>query len=371
MRAQHVMMKIPPVNASLAVNREAISDTSKIWKVGQILNATTEHGGDSLSKVLLRVGQYILETRTPVPLKQHILNSGIFFESKLHDQLSHPTTQKNLQARLSQDLKYQLLAANAELKQLNSGIAANKLSSPPLTQQQFDLLLKQLKLTGNKPQQLADRLLAVLPKSSLTQLINLLTGFQMQASATDDLQLLAQVLIQVTQQQAQVEQGRQSILEQLQFRLMLLDLGHQIEQSIHKLTSMQLQPLSREGHDLMLLLFNLVFKDNHQQFEVNFRLQQQHESSETDQESWQITLGFNFKTLGKVQSKIYLADNQVSMVFYTELSTTADRIQQLLPLLETGLTDAGLQVENLSIAKSPLKQKDVVDHCIHLLDETA
>ena len=63
------MMKISPVKASLAVNREAISDASKIWKSGQILNATTEHGGDALSKVLIRVGQYLLETRTPVPLR--------------------------------------------------------------------------------------------------------------------------------------------------------------------------------------------------------------------------------------------------------------------------------------------------------------
>ena len=143
-----------------------------------------------------------------------------------------------------------------------------------------------------------------------------------------------------------------------------------MEQSIHKLTSLQLQPLSRQGDNLLLLLFNLVFKDNHQQFDVNFRLQQQHKTSATDQQSWQITLEFNFKTLGNVQSKINLSDNQVSTVFYTELPATADRIQQLLPLLETGLTDAGLQVKNLSIAKGPLKQKDVVDHSIHLLDET-
>jgi len=62
------MINIPPVKQSEAVKTELITQISKTWKVGQILNATTEQGGGALSKVLIRVGQYMLEAKTPIAL---------------------------------------------------------------------------------------------------------------------------------------------------------------------------------------------------------------------------------------------------------------------------------------------------------------
>jgi hypothetical protein len=63
------MINIPPTRPSTSIKAEILPDITKIWKVNQLLHATTERGGDALSKVILRVGQHLVEARTPVPLK--------------------------------------------------------------------------------------------------------------------------------------------------------------------------------------------------------------------------------------------------------------------------------------------------------------
>jgi len=63
------MINIPPTKSTTAIQPEVISDASKTWKVGQILNATTQQGGDALSKVLIRLGEHTLEAKTPIKLE--------------------------------------------------------------------------------------------------------------------------------------------------------------------------------------------------------------------------------------------------------------------------------------------------------------
>lgn len=483
-------MKIASVNATDTVNKELLTNINKALKVGQVLNATTVHGGEASSKVLLRVGQRLFETRTPVALdngqdlkllvkmsgdiksgnlpllkiltpllktasgsiannlpaidsktitvaklrqfisvqqsfnllqqkilvllsnktsteqlpqslkvwldkvqdnlllnsngtnaaqlKQKILNSGAFLEAKLLNQLSSsiaPKELNNLQSQLSNDLKYQLLAIKSELNKFSSVIpqdaSVSKHSSEPLAPQVLNKLQLELMSVGNNPLELSNKLLAELPISLISKIIILLSSPEKLVPAVDDLQILTQQLIKLTEQQGQVTYKQQSLLEQLQYRLMLYELGHQVEQSIHKLNSLQLQSLSREDDNLMLLLFNLVFKDNIQQFDINFRIQQQVENIEKDKESWKVTLDFNFKTLGSVQSKIFITDNKVSTVFYAEHSKTADKIKQLLPLLETGLADAGLHVNNISVTTGHVEDKPFVNRSVSLLNELA
>lgn len=484
-------MKIEPGNLANTVNRDLLADLSKVLKVGQVLNAKTELGGDTSSKVLLRVGQHLFETKTPLPLqngqeikllvkmpgdiktgslplfkiltplipaaaasaantqskivavdklrqfisvqqsfsqlqqhnqallsnksaveqlpqnlkvwlnkiqeslllenkgitasqlKQHILNSGIFLESKLRNQLNQPVAKQEtpnpLKSPLNNDLKYQLLALRTELKQFNYNVPGVKspisqsLQQPavPLTPQQLKQLQSEIQKTGNNTLELSNKLLTQLPVISITKIMSMLSSPLTKVPATDDLQTLAQLLTNITRQHGHVAQKQASLIEQLQFRLMLLDLGQQVEQSINKLNSLQLQPLIRDDDNLMLLLFNLVFKDSNQQFDVNFRIQQQDENSDKEKENWQIILAFNFKTLGNVQSKIFLTGDKVSTVFYAEQTKTADKIKQLLPLLETGLAEAGLKVNKISVTIGELEDKPVVNRGISLLDETA
>jgi len=498
------MINIPPIKQSTAINAEVIPELTRIWKVGQVLSATTQRGGEPLSNVLIRVGQHTLEAKTPVALqsgqdikllvkslgdpqgdpqsnplnssvtgklpllsivgveafmpntkipgtetldpgklialklrqfiaiqqsfselkdlannllnrnasseqlpaplknllntlqqtiplntnnispaqlKQHFFDSGVFFESKILSQATITKTKENFNESLNRDFKFQLLSIKAELVKFVP--TKEQLASQTLNDQQIETLQIFIKkssdnLTENKLNYLLDKLVTQLPKSSLMQLSQLLMGHKIDVSASSQDQMhkiesLAK-LLSITLQQA----GGQQLLElknQLQFRLMLLELNQQIDQSISKITSLQLQPLfqstGREADNLVLLLFNLVFKDAHERFDIDFRIQQDNEKEDPAGESWTVTLSFNFNTLGKVQSKIHLLGNHVSNVFYAELSTTAEKIKPLLPLLESGLIKAGLIINNLAVENSLLDNRPFNNKKINLLDENA
>jgi len=64
------MINIPPIKPSTEIKAEPLPDVTKIWKVGQVLNATAETGANALSKAILRIGQHLVEARTPIPLKE-------------------------------------------------------------------------------------------------------------------------------------------------------------------------------------------------------------------------------------------------------------------------------------------------------------
>ncbi|MCW9046622.1 MAG: flagellar hook-length control protein FliK [Gammaproteobacteria bacterium] len=466
------MINIPPIKQSSAVKPELIPDITKSWKVGQVLNATTQQGGEALSKVLIRVGQHTIEAKTPVTLqngqeiklqvksltdnqstnsvlklpllsiietspvvsdsnklaalklrqfiaiqqsfsqlqqlaneltsnktntdklpetlknlignlqntlqlsskgispaqlKQQILNSGVFLESKL----LQPQTSATEKSFIN-DFKFQLLAIKAEL----SGISpANEpATKQPLTPQQLNQLQTLIKEYASRPGhaqlvELTDKLLTLLPKTSITQIISLLGGKTTELVTLNEVQSLAKLIIKTSQQHGL--QLSQQVQELLQYRLMLLDLNLQVEQAISKITSMQLQPMSREGDNMVLLLFNLVFKDNNERFDIDFRIQQENESAENNADNWSVTLTFNFRTLGKVQSIIHLNGNQVSSVFHTELKATADKIKQLLPLLEAALKKTGLNLVNLSVDNTLLNNRPFVSDQVNLLDEKA
>lgn len=63
------MVNIPIIPAATEIHTGLLPDISQTWKVGQVLNATVERGGENLDKILLRIGQQVLESKTPLPLK--------------------------------------------------------------------------------------------------------------------------------------------------------------------------------------------------------------------------------------------------------------------------------------------------------------
>lgn len=467
------MINIPPIKSSAPVKAEILADVSKTWRIGQILNATTQQGGDALSKVLIQVGKHTLEAKTPIALqtgqdikllvkaqsgklpllsiinpqaveknpsstpdsaidtrlatsklrqfiavqqsfsqlqlltqsilntntsqlklpgpiraglvniqhslnindknitasqlKHQLLNSGIFLESKLAKQITNSNPQQKIESPINNDFKYQLLSIKSELGKLEPPVKIQ----PPVTQTLSPKELSQLQTeiinTGNKPAEIINKLISALPRPMIVQLTNILSSPVTPPSASEELKLLVQTMIQVTRSSQSTH--HQNLIDQLRSRLMLADLSQQVEQSISKLTSLQLQPLSREADGLVLLLFNLIFKDSHEHFDLNFRIQEDDDSSTSENESWKITLNFNFKTLGLVQSKIHLIDNQVSTVFFTELSSTAEKIIPLLPLLKSGFKQAGLEVLSLDVIKGSIEDRPVINSRINLLDE--
>jgi len=488
------MINIPPIKQSNAIKVELLPQLTKTWKVGQVLNATTQRGGDALSKVLIQVGQYTLEAKTPVALqtgqeikllvksinefqqdsqtiklpllniikpssdalqtnqlaalklrqfiaiqqslsqlqqaslnllnnklslknmplplktllgelqqniriipaninatqlKQVLLNSGIFLESKLK-LLNNPTNHtdnagQKIDISLNRDFKFQLLSIKSELGQLlpKSYNSTDRTASGNATQtitiqqiKQIETFIKQTtqSLNSNSTNTLVDKLTTLLPKDLLVQLFNLISGEKPQTPISRELQLLFNIITKSFQAgggQQNLNLNVSQLQEQIQFRLLLLDLSQQIEQSISKITSLQLQPMSREGDNFILLLFNLVFKDKHEQFDINIALQQENKKDTADEENWSVILTFNFKTLGKVQSKINLTGNAVSNTFYTEIPSTADKIQKLLPLLKSGLTKAGLNIINLSVKNNLIDNHPLNINNVNLLDVQA
>ncbi len=473
------MINIPPLKQSTSIKTELIADITKVWKVGQILNATAEKGGQALSNVQIRVGQYTLEAKTPIALRdgqdvklmvkalpdktrgslpllsiltpdrqptsttpllatnrlrqfisvqqsfsqiqlmaklllenklsatklsaslndqfntlqssltlssknisgtqlqQLILNSGIFFESKLLKQ--------NLPSALTGDFKYQLLSIRAELRLLNNSPGSTQNTGRNLAPAQLKDLQAAFEILYTKPAQAADataqisNIIKQLSRPAITQLINLSGTSPAEATklstnlsqnlplnSNEVIALLSKVLLSTTQQYSL---ARHVLLEQLKFQLLLTDFTQQLDQSISKLTSLQLQPLSRDADNMLLLLFNLIFKENNENIDVNFRIQQQDKNTDESSENWLVTLSFNFKVSGKIQSKIHLTDNHLSSVFHTELSTTADKIQQLLPMLQSALEKAGFDVAHLAVKNKLMDEKPVSNTQAHLLDE--
>lgn len=63
------MVNIPPIKPGTEIKTQRLPDVTKTWKIGQLLSATTESGGDIYNRVVLRIGQHLFEARTPIALK--------------------------------------------------------------------------------------------------------------------------------------------------------------------------------------------------------------------------------------------------------------------------------------------------------------
>jgi len=465
------MINIPPIKPSTSFTSKLISDVSKTWKVGQVLSATAERGGEALSKVLIRLGQHSLEAKTPVKLetgqdikllvkaigdtqasklplltilppgsqqpqdksslagsklrqfiavqesfsktqqliqtllnnksiisklpqpltnnllnlqnalpvspekmsvgqlKQLVLNSGVFLESKLQSMQTSQATKTDIGNTLQQDFKLNLLNTRSalEISNLLPQVLPNQTStklSPALLNQ-----LQQVIQGTSSTTAIVDKLISSLPRTLVDQLVSLLSNPQAKTTASKELQTLVQTLITNFQKNATLQRNSQELQTQLITKLMLLDLSLQVDRSLSQITSFQLQPLSKEPDNLTLLLFNLIFKDKEEMSDMHFRIQQESNPAENANESWQVTINFNFKTLGKVQSLIHLTNEQISTTFHTEQASTSDKIKQLLPVLQNSLTKAGLNVSNLSVINQPIETKLDIHMHTHLLDE--
>lgn len=63
------MITIPPLKSFSKIRTELIPDITKTWKTGQLLNATVESDVTANGRLLMRMGQYVLETKTPISLQ--------------------------------------------------------------------------------------------------------------------------------------------------------------------------------------------------------------------------------------------------------------------------------------------------------------
>lgn len=460
------MINIPPIKPSTSIQTELISNVSKTWRVGQVLNATTQRGGEALSKVLIKLGEHTLEAKTPVKLetgqeikllvkaagennltklpllsilpadtpleksqiasfklrqfitlqtsfsttqqnvqlllankqatnllpkelvaqlaklqnslqlrpdqgvtspqqlKQLVENSGIFLESKLKTATDHKLLTENV---ISNDFKNILLKTSSLLSKINATSQQYLADNVKITPEVKNLIQQIILNSSGKPATLVDSLISNLPRPLLHQVVVLLNGANSNPPATSQAQMIADMVLQNLHNTITPQQKLNEISTLLHTKLLLLDLAQQIDRSLSQITSLQLQPLSREVDTLTLLLFNLIMKDKEESTDINFKFEQESETSETD--SWRITVIFNFRTLGKIQSSIHLKDRQVSTIFQCEKESTSNAICKNKLLLENKLQQAGFETVGTLVKTSPLQENLIVHTQTHLLDE--
>jgi len=462
------MINIPPTKASTAIKSEIIGDVTKTWKVGQILNATTQQGGEALSKVLIQLGNQTLEAKTPIKLetgqdikllvkavgennltklpllsilppsespvleknqlaniklrqfiaiqasfsatqqtaqnllenkqisnllpkelvnqlitlqsslqikpgqaqstqlKQLIENSGVFLETKLKVATALKTDLNNA---LSNDFKHSLLQTRSILTNKILPETPFQTENIKLTPQVKEFVQQVLQNNANNPNSLASQLISNLPSSLLQQVVFLLNGSSSNFPITPPAQTLADMIIYTLQQAANTQKNINELSNLLHTKLLLLDFSHQVDRALSQITSFQLQPLSREVDTLTLLLFNLVFKDKDQSSDIGFRIEQENKETDSETEGWRVTLNFNLKSLGKIQSDIHLKDKQVSTIFQSETESTSNVIRKYLPLLEKNLGQAGFIVSGTLVRTNAIQGSMIIHTQSHLLDE--
>lgn len=462
------MINIPPIKSSSALPSELITDVSKTWKVGQVLHATSPRGGESMSKVLIQLGEYTLETKTPVrlepgqdirllvksvgdpasgklpllsilptqspdistitqtaslklrrfialqqafsqtqltantllqnrqgistlprpllaqlnqlqtalqitpeqsspaQLKQLVENSGIFLESKLKN---NPQNTPALEKLLSSDFKQILLSTRQAL-------IRNQLPTPPaqfedgklsadVKQQIQQMILGSISNLSS----LADKLMSILPRPVLLQIVSLLSSNTTPPVEQSDAKTVAELISQTLHHKTGGHKNTQELISILSSKLQLLELTQQIDRSISQLTSFQLQPLVRDADSLTLLLFNLILKDRDDTTDLHFRIEQETREEEKENESWTVSIHFNFKTLGKMQADLHLLDKQVSVIFSCETDSTSQKVRSLLPQLEHNLKTAGFRVAGTLVKTQRVQDSTIIPMQTHLLDE--
>jgi len=462
------MINIPPTKPSTAIKSEIISDVTKTWKVGQILNATTQQGGEALSRVLIRLGDQTLQAKTPIkletgqdikllvkaaaennltklpllsilpPSESPILDKSQLANIKLRQfiaiQASFSATQqtaknlienKQLSNLLPRELVNQLItlqnslqikpgqAQTTQLKQLieNSGVFLEKklkmatalktdldkilpndfkhnllqtksiltnkiLPETPFqtenikfTPQVKEFIQQVIQNNTNNPNSLANQLISNLPRSLLQQVVFLLNGSSSNFPITPAAQTLADIITYSLQQATGSQKNINELSNLLHTKLLLLDFSQQVDRALSQITSFQLQPLSREVDTLTLLLFNLVFKDKDQLSDIGFRIEQENKETDSETEGWRVTLSFNLKSLGKIQSDIHLKDKHVSTIFQSETESSSNVIREHLPLLEQNLLQAGFFISGTLVKTKAIQGNMIVHTQSHLLDE--
>ena len=346
------MINIPPIKLGTEIKTERLPDISQIWKTGQVLNATVETGSETMDRILLRIGQHLVESKTPMPLKtgdqikllvktlgetpllaiQTKLDTPDIAADKLRAFIAQQinplqlmnTTQKVLNTEsISPALKQQLqLLVNQipdieeilqpqQLSRLikNSGVFLEPrlLANSAQIQQDIkgqllklnNLLQQELPTTPNQAgdtkqlqkiisdfirgdtnlQQLVRSLYNALPRESMQQLLQAISGNRQPALPEEFMPALNQLLTNI-KQQPQAKALTETLIKLIQNTQALQELKASVEQTLARITSQQLIPLTREADNPLLLLLGLIFKDKDSSYLVDFRIEQEHKTQD-------------------------------------------------------------------------------------------
>jgi len=306
------------------------------------------------------------QQNNPAHLKQLVENSGIFLEAKLKNNLQNSATLEKL---LSNDFKQTLLTTKQALIQSQIPTPPAQFENARLSTEIKQQIQQMILGSISKLSSLADKLMTILPRPVLQQVVTLLSSSMPLPAGPSDAKTVAELISQTLHHKTGADKNTQELINILSSKLQLLDLAQQVDRSISQLSSFQLQPLSREADSLTLLLFNLILKDQDEATDLHVRIEQETRENEKENESWTVSIHFHFKTLGKMQADLHLLDKQVSAIFSCEADSTSNKVRSLLPQLEHNLRAAGFRVAGTLVKTQRVEDSTIIPMQTHLLDE--
>ncbi len=249
-------------------------------------------------------------------LKQNILNSGIFLESKLKQLSSDKTAQTPRQA-----IKQSLKMENA---------ATSPTNKPPT-----DLKFSLLRLLGAVQQ--------ITGASGTTTLQNPLGHVSPQPLPFTPPPLRGSA----PQPQSQ---ATANLTSQTNMPLLLLELGKQVEASLARTQLHQAVSLPSSEQSPTNLAFELPIRNNGQIdiFDIVINEEDKETQDEKDgKDQWGISLAFDLEGLGPVHAKLRMIDNKISTTFWAENAETTQLFNQNLENLRQRYHHAGLESSEL------------------------
>lgn len=290
-------------------------------------------------------------------LKSLLNNNGIFLESGLLK--NNPGIQNNLKARLL-NIQQQLVDKIPLLKAAINLPANNSLDT-------MQNLLNQFQQGQISIRQLIDYFVSSLPASQAANALQALN--QASSPLPDELNRLFTQLVKLLQQQPDAQAQIKHLAQQLKNIPPLLELKSAVDNLLNKITTQQLIPLSRDMDNSLLLIFNLLFKDAKEFYPIDLKIEEQPAPGKNNKKDWLVSIKFEFSSLGLIQARVHLLDNQVSTFFQAEKKHTASLIQQHLPELDRAFQQAGFQIMQLNIEQHKINQQPEYPDSVHILDE--
>ncbi len=238
-----------------------------------------------------------------VQLKQSILNSGVFLESRLNKLARNRTTQ------------------------IASGKMLTSTTDTPPTDLKLNLLrlfgaIQQITKTGNTE-----------PRVTLGQSPQPFTPPPLQGKTP----------------QAQ-PRAKANLAGLTNLPLLLFELGKQVESSLARTQLHQAASLPSSEQAPLNLAFELPIRNNQHIdiFDVTINEDDKNHPNEKDnKQQWSINLAFDLDGLGPVQVKLKLIDNKVSTTFWAENVETSQLFNQNLEDLRQRYHQAGLESSQL------------------------
>ncbi|THB73765.1 MAG: flagellar hook-length control protein FliK [Gammaproteobacteria bacterium] len=297
-------------------------------------------------------------------VKSFIKNSGVFFEQRLAG--SSPAERTQI---ISSDVKANLVKINNELTRLMGG--PEKTAQQTARAPSQPAHLSEVQHTNAKVDAILSQYLKASGASSLKP-----DALQQQLQLDPHLKIIPPPLpnFPLISPGATAKKENASLEGMLGINKLLAELKNQTESSLARLELSQ-SNLAAKDRPVHLTL-DIPVMDDQGASVFHLRIKEDEKKSDKTQREakeagWTVELAFNIDPLGTVNTRIKLGSSKVSTTFWAENESTAAKISQLLPLLNSKLSSLGLDVDTMTCFNGVPPQPDHITSDGGLIDEKA